>query len=121
MEKEMGIRVQRLSEEARIRTKGWKLVGGHVHNSSRDIHIPANKATLVKIRWAIPVPEGTYGRIAPPSGLATNWISVDGGVIDPHYRGEVKVLLVNHNSINYEVKQGDQIADLIVEPLDEQD
>ena len=67
------------------------------------------------------VPEGTYGRIAPRSCLATKGISVDAGVIDADYRGEVKVLLVNHNSTEYEVRKGDRIARLIVERLDDQD
>jgi len=42
MEKEMGIRVQRLSEDAQIPTKGSKLAAGHDLYSSEDLHIPAN-------------------------------------------------------------------------------
>jgi len=42
MEKETGIRVQRLSEDARIPTKGSKLVAGHDLYSSEDINILAN-------------------------------------------------------------------------------
>jgi len=53
----------------------------------------------VKIGLAVAVPEGTYGRIAPRSGLATKSITVDEGVIDADYRGEVKVLLVNHGKL----------------------
>jgi len=100
MEKEMGIRVQRLSEDARIPTKGSKLAAGHDLYSSQDINTLASNRALVKIGLAIAVPEGTYGRIVPRSGLVTKWISVDAGVIDDDYRGEVKVLLVNHNSMD---------------------
>ena len=121
MEKEMGIGVQRLSEDARIPTKGSKLAGGHDLYSSEDIHMLANNRALVKIGLAIAVPEGTYGRIALTSGLATKGIWVDTGVIDADYSGEVKVLLVNHNRINYEVRKDDRIAQLIVERLDDQD
>jgi len=117
----MGIRVQRLSEDSRIPTKGSKLAAGHDLYSSEDIHIPANNRELVKIGLAIAVPEGTNGCIAPRSGLPTKGILVDAGVIDADYRGEVPVLLVNHNSINYEVRKGDRIAPLIVERLDDQD
>jgi len=53
--------------------------------------------------------------------LATKGISVDAGVIDADYRGEIKVLLVNHNDVNYEVRKCDRIAQLIVEQLDDQD
>jgi len=121
MEKEMGIRVQRLSEDARIPTKESKLAAGHNLYSSEDNNILANNRALVKIGLAIAVPEGTYDCIAPRSGLATKGISVDAGVIDADYRGEIKVLLVNHNSMNYEVRKGDLIAQLIVERLDDQD
>jgi len=65
MEKETGIRVQRLAEDARIPTKGSKLAVGHNLYSSEDINILANNQALVKIGLAIAVPEGTYGRIAP--------------------------------------------------------
>ena len=53
--------------------------------------------------------------------MATKGISVDAGVIDADYRGEVKILLVNHNAVDYEVRKGDRIAQLIVEKLDDQD
>jgi len=86
-----------------------------------DKEILANNRALVKIGLAIAVPEGTYGRIAPRSGLVTKGVLVDAGVIDADYRGEVKVLLVNQNSMDYEVRKGDRIAQLIVERLDDQD
>jgi len=53
--------------------------------------------------------------------LATKGISVDAGVIDTDYKGEIKVLLVNHNDVNYEVRKDDWMAQLIVEQLDDQD
>jgi len=121
IEKEIGIGVQRLSEDAQIPTKGSKLAAGHDLYSSEDINILANNRALVKIGLAIAVLEGTYGRIAPRSGVATKGILVDTGVIDADYRGEVKVLLVNHNSMDNEVRKGDRIAQLIVELLDDQD
>ena len=120
MEKEIGIQIQRLDEKARIPTTGSKLEAGHDLYIIENILIPANNRALVKISLAIAVPEGTYGRIAPRSGLATKGITVDAGVIDADYRGEVKVLLVNHGKLDYEVKLGKHIAQLIVERMDDQ-
>ena len=55
---------------------------------------------------AIQTPEGTYGRIAPRSGLAAkHGITVDAGVIDRDYTGEVKILLVNHSHNDYLIKK----------------
>jgi len=53
--------------------------------------------------------------------LATKGITVDAGVIDADYRGEVKVLLVNHGKLDYEVKLGERRAQLIVERMDDQE
>jgi len=75
----------------------------------------------VKIGLAVAVPEGTYRRIAPRSGLATTGITVDAGVIDVDYRSEVKVLLVNHGKLDYEVKIGERIAQPVVKRIDHQD
>jgi len=118
MEREMRIPVQRLAEDSPIPKKGSKLAAGHDLYSSEDIKIPTNNRALIKIGLAITVPEGTYGHIAPRSGLATKGISVDAGIIDADYGGEIKVLLVNHNEVNYDVRKGDRIAQLIVERMD---
>ena len=44
-------------------------------------------------------------------------IAVGGGVIDADYRGEVRVILRNHGTTDYECKAGDRIAQLIVERI----
>ena len=53
MEKEIGIRIQRLDEKARIPTKGSKLAAGQDLYSIENILIPANNRALVKIGLAI--------------------------------------------------------------------
>lgn len=59
---------------------------------------------------------GWYGRIAPRSGLAVRYgIQVHAGVIDPDYRGEVSVALINHGRKLWEWRRGDRIAQLILE------
>lgn len=58
------------------------------------------------------------GRIAPRSGLASkHFIDTGAGVIDADYRGQVKVLLFNHNESDFEIKEGDRIAQLILERI----
>ena len=55
---------------------------------------------------------------APRSGLAwKNFIDTGAGVIDADYRGEVKVLLFNHESTDFAVKRGDRVAQLILEKI----
>ena len=119
--KEILVRIQRVIEDTRIPTRGSKLAAGHDLYSIQTLTIPAHSRSLVKTGLAIAVPNGTYGRIAPRRGLATKGISVDAGVIDVDYRGELKVLLVNHSSSDYEVKTGNRIAQLMVETIIDED
>ena len=67
---------------------------------------------------AMVIPDGHYGRIAPRSGLTVKFgIQVGAGVIDPDYRGEVKVVLFNHGKEPFQIKRGDKIAQLILEKV----
>jgi dUTP pyrophosphatase len=64
----------------------------------------------------IAIPEGYYGRIAPRSGLAVkHGIDVLAGVVDSGYRGEVGVVLQNLGLMDFEYREGDRIAQLIIE------
>ena len=119
--KENLFQIQRLIEDARIPTRGSKLAAGHDLYSIETLMIPAPSRSLIKTGLAIAVPNGTDGRRAPRSGLANKGISVDAGVIDADYRGELKVLVVNHGASDYEIKTGDRIAQLIVEKIVDQD
>lgn len=67
------------------------------------------------------VPEGTYGQIAPRSGLSCKGILVGAGVIDRDYTGEVKVLLFNLGTDELVFHAGDRIAQLIVKHIDKPD
>ena len=53
--------------------------------------------------------------------MATKGISVDAGVIDADYRGELRVSLVNHSASDYIIKTGDRRTQLIVEKIVDQD
>ena len=53
----------------------------------------------------------------PRTGLTFKGISVDAGVINADYRGELEFLLVNQGTSDYEIKTSDHIAQLIVEKI----
>lgn len=56
------------------------------------------------------------GRIAPRSGLAVKHsITTGAGVIDADYRGQVKILLFNLGDKDFEINEGDRIAQLVIE------
>ena len=65
---------------------------------------------------SVAFPPGTYGRVAPRSGLTIKHrINVGAGVIDPDYRGEVIVVLENMGTEPFRISVGDRIAQLVVE------
>ena len=79
---------------------------------------PGERA-VVPTGVAVAVPEGAAGLVLPRSGLAAkHGISVVNGpgLIDPSYRGEVKVVLVNLGREPYEGAPGDRIAQLLLVP-----
>ena len=76
--------------------------------------------TLVPTGLSIELPRSHEGQVRPRSGLAIkNGISLINtpGTIDEDYRGEVKVPLVNHSDIPFEITRGMRIAQLIVAPV----
>ena len=59
-----------------------------------------------------------YGRVAPRSGLTVkHFLDVGAGVIDSDYRGPVGVVMFNFSDMDFNVSQGDRIAQLIIEKI----
>ena len=68
---------------------------------------------------AVQVPPGTYGRIAPRSGVTVkHHVHVGAGVIDRDYTGEIKVVLYNLGKNSVTFQAFDRIAQLILEKID---
>ncbi|KAG2152862.1 dUTP pyrophosphatase [Suillus clintonianus] len=110
--------VKRLSDKARIPTRGSSLSAGYDLYSAEKKVIPAHGKALVDTQLSIAVPVGTYGRVAPRSGLASKFmIDTGAGVIDADYRGVVFVLLFNLSDKDFQVEEGDRIAQLIMERI----
>ena len=91
---------------------------GYDLRSPRFARIPPKGGTYyLPLGIAFQIPEGHYGRLAPKSGLAIyRSISVLAGVIDQDYRGEVFVLLINHDDkLSHLIQPKDKIVQLILE------
>ena len=102
------------SESAKIPTRATST--GLDTYASEGVCIPAGGSGIVSTGISIEMPVGVYARIATRSGLAVkNRIAVGGGVIDPDYDGEVKVILFNHGDEDFIVKPGDRIAQVVLE------
>ncbi|KAG7189126.1 hypothetical protein KM043_008694 [Ampulex compressa] len=98
--------------------RGSNKAAGYDLKSAYEYVVPAQGKQLVATDLQVEVPTGTYGRIAPRSGLAwKNHIDVGAGVIDADYRGNVKVVLFNHSNEDFKVSPGDRVAQLICEKI----
>ena len=114
------LQIKKLSDEAIVPSRGSEHAIGYDLSAcmmSGQIIIKPHGMAIIPTGISMAIPIGTYGRIAPRSGLAAKkWIDVGAGVIDPDYRGEVKVILFNHHPTNeFVVNHGDRIAQLILE------
>lgn len=112
------LQVAKLSEHAIIPTRGSALAAGYDLYSAYDYVAPARGKVLAKTDIQICVPRGTYGRVAPRSGLAwKNHIDIGAGVVDEDYRGNVGVVIFNHSDNDFHIKAGDRIAQLVCEKI----
>ncbi|AGE59474.1 dUTP pyrophosphatase [Acanthocystis turfacea Chlorella virus OR0704.3] len=111
--------VKKLDESAAVPVRGSKLSAGYDLSSIVNITVPSLGRVAVSTGLAIKVPVGTYGRIAPRSGLAyKHGIDVLAGVVDADYSGQVVCILYNTSGVDYEIKKGDRIAQLVIEKIE---
>jgi dUTP pyrophosphatase len=86
---------KKLNQDAIIPQKGSKYAAGYDLHSAVDCIIGPKDKGLVKTGLSVFVPHGSYGRVAPRSGLAWKFfIDVGAGVIDSDYRGEGKIFVL---------------------------
>lgn len=80
---------------------------------------PGDRAEVPTGLW-LAIPYGYEGQVRPRSGLAReHGVTVTNapGTVDSDYRGEVKVLLVNHGPRAVIIKPGDRVAQLVIAPV----
>ena len=86
--------------------------------SLENILVKAGERALVSTGLSIELPPGYVSLIWDKSGLAANnGIKTMGGVIEYTYRGEYRVAMFNTSRADYEVKKGQKIAQLLIQPI----
>ncbi|CAK9100436.1 unnamed protein product [Durusdinium trenchii] len=110
--------VKRSTSTAVLPVRGSAAAAGFDLAAAEATVIPAGGKGIVKTGLSIAIPEGTYARVAPRSGLAVKkMIHAGAGVVDYDYRGEVGVVLFNHGAEDFAVATGDRVAQLILEKI----
>ena len=88
--------------------------------SAEDVTIAPGGRHAVATGLAVAIPPGFEIQVRPRSGLALkHGITVPNtpGTIDSDYRGELKVILINHGSEAFDVRRGDRVAQLVLAPV----
>jgi dUTP pyrophosphatase len=118
------LRVQRLDPELPLpRQQHTDDAGYDLHARERIELAPRGGRALVPTGLAVAIPSGHAGFVLPRSGLAlkhgVTCLNTP-GLIDPQYRGELKVLLVNTDpSEPFTVERGDRIAQLVIQRVEQ--
>jgi len=114
------LKIKKLKQEARIPSYQTKEAAGFDLHSIEDVILKPGERKLIGTGLAFEIEYGYEVQIRPRSGLAfKHGITVlnTPGTIDSDYRGEIKVLLINHSNEEFEIKKGDRIAQAIVAPV----
>lgn len=88
--------------------------------SAENVIIAMGARHAVATGLALAIPPGYEIQVRPRSGLALkHGISVPNspGTVDSDYRGEIKVILINHGTAAFDVRRGDRIAQLVLAPV----
>ena len=112
------LKVQKMNPDATLPVKNNETDAGIDLFSSVKVVISGHSVVLVSTGIKMELPEGWQINIKDRSGLASKeTVFVKAGVVDPDYRGEVKVVLGNHGNFPYTVMRGDKIAQAILLPV----
>ena len=91
--------------------------------SAEELTLEPGMRAAVATGLCLEIPKGYVGLVHPRSGLALkNGISMVNtpGTIDCGYRGEIKVILINHDRAQaFEIKRGDRIAQLVIQKVEQ--
>ena len=114
----MNIKIKKLNSEAKTPTYGHPNDAGMDFFSTKDYLIPTGSRILVETGISMAIPTGYVGLLWDKSGLGNkNGLTVLGGVIDCGYRGEIKVIIQNHGQGKYQIKKGQKIAQMLIQPI----
>lgn len=118
----VGVRIKRLAHGEGLDLPAYATQGaaGMDVVAAETVELAPGARHAVATGFALAIPEGYEIQVRPRSGLALkHGIGVPNapGTIDSDYRGELKIILVNHGAESFAVARGDRIAQLVLAPV----
>lgn len=117
----LNVAIKRLDPTVELPAYAYEGDAGLDLRANETLDIPPHERALVSTGLAIALPDGYAGFVQPRSGMALKrGLSVANtpGLIDAHYRGELKVIAVNldpHETIH--IERGERIAQLVIQQV----
>lgn len=103
-----------IDENAFMPTRAHETDAGLDLYSPIDITVPARGSAIIDTGVHIQLPKGTAGFLKSKSGLNVHHNITGEGVIDVGYTGSIAVKLYNHGDMDYQVRRGDKISQLVI-------
>ena len=116
----MDLKVKRLAADAVLPRYAHEGDAGLDVFSSEAVEIAPGESASVPTGIVVELPPGTEAQIRPRSGLAARHrvtVLNAPGTIDAGYRGELRVLLINHGRETFRIDKGMRVAQMIVAPV----
>lgn len=118
----VGVRIKRLPHGEGLPLPAYATQGaaGMDVVAAEEVSLAPGARHAVATGFALAIPEGYEVQVRPRSGLALkHGIGVPNtpGTIDSDYRGELKVILINHGTGAFAIHRGDRIAQLVLAPV----
>ena len=115
------LRFVKLSDKATLPTRAHDNDAGLDLHAAESARLAPGARVSVGTGLAVQIPDGVGGLVLPRSGMAIKHgvtLVNSPGLIDPGYRGEVRVLLLNTDpSVEFQITPGDRIAQLLLVPV----
>ncbi len=118
---ELNVSIKRLDPEVELPTYAYEGDAGLDLRANESVEIPPHERVLISTGIAIALPDGYAGFVQPRSGMALKRglsIANTPGLIDAHYRGEIKVIAVNLDPREtIHIEHGERIAQLVIQQV----
>jgi len=115
---DMKIKIKRIDKEIELPRYSRKGDAALDIRSAEDCTIKPLERKIVKSGVALELPEGYAGLVWDRGGIAAkHGIHTMAGVLDSNYRGELMIVLKNLSEKDFEIKKGDRIAQLLIQPV----
>jgi len=114
------IKIKKIHKDAQIPYQAHEGDAGLDLFSVEEKVIPPGEAALIATGIQIELPKGTEAQVRPRSGLALKHavtVLNSPGTIDEGYRGEIKVILINHGKNDFKVEKQMKIAQMVIAPV----